>query len=255
MSEPSSARAALIDAIRLQRITLARRRLLEWLYPDEDTVSPWGQAFHARRKWPRHLEFFRLGAVHRDRGAMCANRIGKTFGMGGYEVAVHLTGRYPPWWEGRRFDRPVDVLAAGITTDATRDTVQTVLIGPHDQPEAWGTGLIPWADLKRDKNDAVVCGRRANAPGAIDTISVQHRSGGWSKLQFRSTDQGREKFQGTARDIVWFDEEPPIDVYGEGQMRTVTTNGLLICTFTPLLGLSEVALTYAPHMRPVAEAA
>ncbi len=38
---------------------------------------------------------------------MAANRVGKTEGAGGYEMTCHLTGRYPHWWEGRRFSGPV----------------------------------------------------------------------------------------------------------------------------------------------------
>jgi phage terminase large subunit-like protein len=41
---------------------------------------------------------------------------------------------------------------------------------------------------------------------------------------------------------VWFDEEPPMEIYSEG--RTRTNKGQLgvfnIITFTPLLGMSEV---------------
>ena len=40
--------------------------------------------------------------------------------------------------------------------------------------------------------------------------------------------------------MVWFDEELPLAIYSEGLMRTMTTNGIVMCTFTPLLGMSDV---------------
>ena len=38
----------------------------------------------------------------------------------------------------------------------------------------------------------------------------------------------------------WFDEEPPLDIYSEGKTRTNARNGIVIITFTPLLGMSDV---------------
>lgn len=66
-----------------------------------------------------------------------------------------------------------------------------------------------------------------------------------------SYDQGRRVFQGTAKEIIWLDEESPADVYGECLMRTATTRGLVLTTFTPLLGMSEVVMGFLPkEMRP-----
>ena len=43
---------------------------------------------------------------------------------------------------------------------------------------------------------------------------------------------------------MWFDEEPPLDVYVEGLTRTNATGGITIVTFTPLLGMSEVVMLF-----------
>lgn len=51
-------------------------------YPDEDTPQPDGTVIHARSKYAKHLEFFEAGAKYRQRAARCANRVGKTLGMG-----------------------------------------------------------------------------------------------------------------------------------------------------------------------------
>jgi phage terminase large subunit-like protein len=82
----------------------------------------------------------------------------------------------------------------------------------------------------------------------IDTVKIKHRSGGWSKLGLKSYQQGRGSFEGTAQHVVWDDEEPPEDVYGEQIIRTATTGGILMLTFTPLEGMSEVVQRFLPGM-------
>ena len=205
-----------------------RRRLFE-LYPDRGPLR--------RELYPKHMEFFRLGVEPgiNERAFMAANRVGKTWGAGGYEMALHLTGRYPDWWIGRRFDHPVDAWAAGDTSETTRDIVQLCLLGPI---ESMGTGLIPGDDICGEPS------RRRGVADAVDTVTVRHVTGGMSLLGFKSYDQGRKKFQGTAKHIIWNDEEPPADVYSECILRLMTVNGTMMLTFTPLSGISEVVMSY-----------
>ncbi|WP_460917518.1 terminase large subunit domain-containing protein, partial [Staphylococcus aureus] len=66
---------------------------------------------------------------------MTGNRCGKTY-TGAFIMACHLTGRYPEWWTGRKYDRPVNCWAAGISTDTTRDILQSELLGDWKNPEA-----------------------------------------------------------------------------------------------------------------------
>jgi phage terminase large subunit-like protein len=74
----------------------------------------------------------------------------------------------------------------------------------------------------------------------LDSIKVKHASGQIAHLAFKSYEKGREKWKGETLDFVWFDEEPPIDIYTEGLTRTNATGGLVYLTFTPLLGMSDV---------------
>ena len=191
-----------------------------------------------RELYTKHLEFFAAGKLHKERACIAGNRVGKTFGLGGYETAVHLTGEYPDWWQGWRFDHPIDAWVAGDTSETTRDIVQLALLGRADEI---GTGLIPAANIIRTDN-------RMGVPGAIGAAHVQHISGGVSMLGLKSYDQGRRTFQGTAKHLIWLDEEVDSDIYDECLVRLMTTNGLMICTFTPLLGLSEVVLRFMPEM-------
>jgi phage terminase large subunit-like protein len=223
-----------IQADNRRRITEAReRRYIDTLYPDEGPVR--------RELYPKHLDFFRAGNQHTERAVIGANRVGKSLGTGGYEAAVHLTGEYPQWWPGRKFDRRVEVWAAGKDRTLVRDTIQIALLGPHSNR---GTGLIPGDAIKRITPGAGV-------PDAVDTVYVQHRSGNVSELTFKTYDSGREAFQGAKKDLMWFDEEPPASVYTEGLTRVMATvpgeqNGMVICTFTPLLGISDVVMSYLP---------
>jgi len=186
-----------------------------------------------RALYARHLAFFKAGATHRERCFMAGNRVGKTIG-GAYETALHLTGRYPAWWEGRRFHGPIQAWAAGKSLETTRDIVQLELYGPPGQP---GTGMVPADDIAKARP-------RAGANGALDYLCVRHQSGGESVIGFKSYDQGRKAFEGTARHWVWLDEEPPVAVYNECLTRTATTQGLIAITFTPLEGATEVVLDF-----------
>jgi hypothetical protein len=95
------------------------------------------------------------------------NQLGKTT-SGGFEAACHSTGRYPPWWPGRRFDGPTVGWVAGTTNETTRDTVQRILVGRNGD----GTGAIPKADILE-----MVPGR--GTPDLLDSIKVQHVTDGF----------------------------------------------------------------------------
>lgn len=82
--------------------------------------------------------------------------------------------------------------------------------------------------------------RGAPEYGVIDFILVKNDMGGLSKIGFKSCDQGREKFQGASLDYVWFDEEPPEDIYSECRMRLLDKNGIIYGTMTPLKGQTFV---------------
>lgn len=205
-----------IDAEILRR----QRNLFSTMFPDDGPLR--------RALYPKHLEFFAAGAKHRVRLFRAANRVGKTNG-GGYELVCHLTGDYPDWWEGKRFNRAVVADVAGETAKLTRDSIQLKLMG---KPGEIGTGLIPFEKLGERR-------AKAGTPDAFDTVRVKHKSGGWSIITFKSFDQGREAFQGTERDVILLDEEPPLAIYTEALTRTMTTGGIVMLTFTPLKGMSE----------------
>ena len=214
-----------------ERQRRTERRKIHGYYPDDGPLR--------RELYPKHLDFFAAGVQYRERCMLAANRVGKTEGVGGYELVLHLTGEYPHWWVGRRFDRPTSWWAAGDTGKTVRDILQAKLLGPPGNPDKQGTGLIP-GDLIKSTTP------KAGVPDAVETIFVRHKSGGTSSVQLKSYDQGRESFQGTEQDGILLDEEPPLAIYTECLLRTMTTQGMVLATFTPLEGLSETVMHFLP---------
>lgn len=205
------------------------REKITTFYPDEGPLR--------RELYQKHLEFFRLGKTFKQRLALCANRVGKSEGMGGFEVACHATGIYPEWWDGHLFDKPVTCWVAGETAKLVRDSIQFKLCGPINNI---GTGLL--------RGDSIVrVTPKGGVPDAIDTIFIKSANGGQSQITFKSYDQGRTSFQAAEVDVLLLDEEPPLNVYTESVTRTMTTSGLVLLTFTPLLGMSETVLQFLPN--------
>jgi phage terminase large subunit-like protein len=200
-----------------------RRSLFRTLFSDGGPLR--------RELYPKHIEFFAAGAQYNERLFMAANRVGKTV-AGAFETTCHLTGLYPSWWQGRRFEDATDGWACGTNSQTTRDVVESVLLGKSP-----GLGMIPAEVIVKTS-----AGR--GAAGSVEIVRVRHVSGKISKLGLKSYEQGRRSFEGEAKDFIWCDEEPPMDVYIEMLYRLLTTKGLIWTTFTPLLGLSEVVTAF-----------
>ncbi len=234
---------------------------LEWIEAEElrrarrkiDRYFPDAGEFR-RERYPKHLEFFAAGgrhtplpscpegcdgSPHRERCFMAGQRLGKTE-AGAYETTLHLTGQYPDWWAGKRFDHPVKCWAAGDTNRTVREILQEKLYGPLSAP---GTGMVP-GDLITHRTS------KAGIAEAIDTIYVKHVSGGTSSVTLKSYQEGRESFYGASIDFAWADEEPELGIWTEMLVRTMTTDGCCILTFTPLQGLSAVVLSFLPNGVP-----
>ena len=220
----------LLKLLKEQERRAKTRKILSY-YPDEGPLR--------RELYYKHTEFFEAGKTYLERGALSGNRTGKTT-LSAYETTLHLTGLYPHWWTGRTFKTAVDWWAASDTGETTRDISQLEFLGPIDRI---GTGMIPKDLIIGDPT------RRRGVADAVDTVRVRHTSGGVSTLAFKSYDQGREKFQGTKKHGISLDEEPDMGVYTECLTRVMATSpgqedGLMICTFTPLKGMSAVVLMY-----------
>lgn len=178
-------------------------------------------------------------AVHK--ALMAANQVGKSF-CGGMDVAIHATGLYPDWWKGHRFERGYSMLCAGMTNDSTRDICQGELFGDPADPQKFGTGAIPKHLIGKQT-------RKAGVPNAFDSVYVKHKSGDWSKIFFRSYEQGWQKFMGIKFYLGWLDEEPPEDIWSQFIRATLSTKGYLNLTFTPEQGVTKVVHQFMSDLK------
>lgn len=188
--------------------------------------------------YPSQKAFFMAGSsgVH-QRLIYGGNQSGKTLSAA-FEVALHMTGDYPFWWTGKRFDKPIRVWAVGESGQLVRDTLQKKLCGDDE----FGTGMIPLESFA--KRPVMVPG----GTGAVDTMFVAHQTDGvadgTSSLTFKSFEMRREKLQGESVDLIWIDERPSEDIYSELLARTSATDGHLIVSYTPVGDGAAAGVTY-----------
>lgn len=172
------------------------------------------------KKHKKQLAFHKC--KKRNRWVFGGNRSGKTE-CGAVEAVWMARGIHP-----YRKNRP-DVFGwvVSLTAQVQRDVAQKKIL--HYLRPDWIADIV----MQSGKKDAP-------ERGVVDQIAVKNVFGGISVIGFRSCDQGREKFQGSSLDFVWFDEEPPEDIYTECLMRVVDKCGEIFGTMTPLKGLTFV---------------
>ncbi|MDR1939194.1 MAG: terminase family protein [Clostridiales bacterium] len=179
------------------------------------------------------LENYNRGKIHlkqmlfhqcgkRVRFVFGGNRSGKTE-CGAVECVYMLRGIHP----FRENKKDIDGWIVSVSFDVQREVAQKKLL--KYLKKEWIADVIMSEGAK-------------SAPeyGIIEKIIVKNVFGGLSSVSFKSCEQGREKFQGASLDFVWFDEEPPRDIYEECRMRVFDKRGDIFCTMTPLKGLTFI---------------
>lgn len=230
---PEADQRLLIAALQGVEDATARTRFYR-MFPDEGPLR--------RELYPKHLEFFDLGSRKTARLFLGGTGTGKTEGAGGYETVCHLTGEYPAWWRGKRFNRPVSWWIGANSLETFRDSVQKKLWGTR---EKWGTGLIPGHLLGKVKF-------YTNPSDTLDYCLVKHSSGGWSQVTSKPYAGGREKFESSDVDGIWLDEEPDAAIVSSavGRFRGETAGGILYMTYTPFDGITDVVQRFVPQFIP-----
>lgn len=158
----------------------------------------------------------------RNRWVFGGNRSGKTE-CGAVEAIWMCRGIHPYRSNRSSVNGWIVSLSSAVQRDVAQSKVLSYL------PKEWIEEVV------------MLSGRKGSCEyGIIDYIIIRNISGQTSKLGFKSCEAGREKFQGTSLDFVWFDEEPPQDIYEECQMRVLDTAGDIFGTMTPLKGQTWV---------------
>ena len=157
----------------------------------------------------------------KNRWVFGGNRSGKTE-CGAVETIYLARGIHP-----YKKNKPISCWVVSLSKQVQRDVAQEKIL--HYLRKDWIEKVV------------MASGRSDSAEsGIIDFILVRNVFGSLSKIGFKSCDQGREKFQGSSLDFVWFDEEPPYDIYQECRMRVLDKKGMIFGTMTPLKGLTWV---------------
>jgi phage terminase large subunit-like protein len=181
---------------------------------------------------PKQQAFHRAGISAGERLFLGGNRTGKTNAVC-MELAMHLTGNYPQWWQGYRFSRPINAISASISLKDTRDILQKKLfVGDIDE----SMPPILHESYIESKTHTTIA-------GAWDTVRIQHRLGGVSELKFKAFQQGESSFQGVKADFIHLDEVPNFKVYQEALMRTTSFDSektFLVVSMWPERGKDEL---------------
>ena len=140
------------------------------------------------------------------------NRAGKTV-AGAAEAVMRLTGNHPV----KKYDRPIKLRGVGVDFDNGIDKIMLPEIARWIPPSALIKGS--WTE---------------SYSKSARTLTLNNDS----TMEFMSYDQDVDKFAGTSRDGVWFDEEPPEEIFNENMLRLVDVEGDWWLTMTPLIDMS-----------------
>ncbi len=168
----------------------------------------------------KQLEFHKC--LKKNRWVFGGNRSGKTE-CGAVESIYIARGNHP-----YRQNKPnVFGWVVSLSQQVQRDVAQAKILR-YLNPD--------WIE------DITMLSGKKDSPeyGVIDQIRIKNVFGGTSVIGFKSCDQGREKFQGSSLDFIWFDEEPSQEIYAECRMRVLDKKGDIFGTMTPLKGLTFV---------------
>lgn len=192
----------ILEALNGNKLSLEDKKALLEILKTRDNYRKYNKSLEFRA-YDFQKKFYAAGNKYRFRFLCAANRVGKSYSEA-YEFACHVTGRYPTWWTGKRFNKPILAWAVGITGDSTRKVLQKELFGTPIGKDfsLLGTGAIPrdcidFDTIERDGNILkIVQIKHHNARGEFD---------GYSTLEFRSTQQGEHTLMGATVDYIWMD--------------------------------------------------
>lgn len=200
---------------------------------------------YSRHNYPKKMEFFEKTSLHSIMGLLGANGSGKTTD-GSLLTYWHNSGKYPKWWKGHRFN--IGPLQSWVIGKSTKQlsAIQDALFGSYLEP---GTGIIPKHDIVETKA----------MPGANDIFGIVYlrhytpfgKEDGYSRVEFKTAEQGFEQLQGSNIKWIWGDEDPEDGrILAECLARTRGTEGKtgrLLWTFTPTVGWSDTYLLFMPE--------
>ncbi len=161
-------------------------------------------------------------SIKRNRWVFGGNRTGKTE-CGAVETIWISLGIHP----FKSNKQKTEGWVVSLSNRVQKEVAQAKIL--HYLPKSSIVDIVMTEGKKSNPND-----------GIIQCIIVKNIFGNLSRIWFKSCEEGREKFQGASLDFVWFDEEPPEDIYNECKMRIIDKCGEIFGTMTPLKGLTFI---------------
>lgn len=229
--------------LKRQYLALLKAKEQKLKYNYADAVFP-DEGPYARDKYKKHIQFIKATKDHSFCLFGAGNQIGKTMSAS-YFIRTVATGKYPDWWEGRRWERPVSITIASVTPAQIRKAIQQKLFGRFSD---LGTGMLSRDDLTDPISGELMKWNMPGTSNTIGTAEVNHVSGGKSVIEVLTYQQGRDVFQGNTSDIVLFDEEPDhYSLYSEAVRSILRNDGLFLLTFTPLKGITPLLMNFLPN--------
>lgn len=162
---------------------------------------------------PKQLTFH--SSTHKGRLFLGGNRSGKTTG-GTVEAIYWLRGNHPY----RSIPEP-PIRSRAIAVDF-KDGVERIL---KPEFQRW----VPPSLL-----------RNGSWSDSFNSYTNTLYLTNGSFLEFMSYEQDIEKFAGTSRHFVYYDEEPPKSIFNENRMRLIDVDGSYWITMTPVLGMTWI---------------
>lgn len=202
-----------------------QKKLWESYFPEDGPFS--------RHCFPKHMEFIEATSRFPVCTLFGSNRSSKSVLLA-YIVACVAMGRYPEWWNGRRFERAPRIWVAGQTTELVKSSLMEYLFGQDGV-----SGMI-----SADHIEHIYWNQQS--PGMINRVLVRHPAG-LAEITFKSYDQGWQRFQSGTIELAALDEEMPARIFSEVVTRTATTNGLVLAAFTALQGITPLVAHLWPQ--------
>lgn len=147
-----------------------------------------------------------------EKFAFGGNRSGKTLTLI-YIIFLLSCGLYTP--RGKKRKKKYNVWISSLDANLTKQVIVPLM-----------RKIIPYGWLKINEN------RNWAKINSSFGVSV--------KIDFKSADAGREKYQGASVDLIGLDEEHPEEIYKECLMRILDCQGQILTTMTPLMGMTWI---------------
>lgn len=184
---------------------------------------------------------------------MAGNQTGKSLSAG-YHTACDLTGDYPDWWPGFKFDHALDSTALGVDNTQLKDVIQDQLFGAVIEDERGRRFAGGW--IHPDEIDGIEWSPQVKNLARMVTIKSRF---GPSVVHLRASTQSKTgqstlSFAGTVKDLIWVDECPPDELIGQLKVRTINGNqgkgGRVRYTMTPELGATKLVVGFTDKPGP-----